>query len=403
MSSRPARWSLSAAEARAESSAAARASEQAAKLSVRDVDRARRLLEAARAAEDAGRLEASVAMAQEAGRLTTDDLEAAEIAYVLGRASARLGSSSEAVEILTGAADSVRAVDPERAALMLADAVDVAIHLDQPRAESLARAAWELPWPKDGLTEQLVTLRYADVHGWRGDAKRAATLWRRSARVVDRRIPRASDSPGRHSSAPAMTQRRSRCCSERSTLRDSGALSNVLTQSLEFIAQAEARRGRLQAALDAVSEELDLVSALRQQREELYACGVIAWIEAALGHEADCRAHHARAVDVGRRVGRPVRTGAAVASSSSASAMPARQRSSSSASPPSPVRSWWVTRSHPALWCLRSLRLWCVRAGLRKPSCSSRASRPLLSPVAGPSRSGWPDGCEVSSMVLPSS
>ena len=109
------------------SSAAARAFEQAAKLSVRDADRARRLLEAARAAEDAGRLEASAALADEAGRLTTNDLEAAEIAYVLGRATARLGEGGDAVEILTGAADRARAIDPERAALMLADAVDVAI------------------------------------------------------------------------------------------------------------------------------------------------------------------------------------------------------------------------------------------------------------------------------------
>ncbi|HZO67034.1 MAG TPA: AAA family ATPase [Kribbellaceae bacterium] len=294
------------------SSAAARAFEQAAKLSVRDADRARRLLEAARAAEDAGRLEASAALADEAGRLTTNDLEAAEIAYVLGRATARLGEGGDAVEILTGAADRARAIDPERAALMLADAVDVAIDVDPPRAESLARSAWELPWPKGGLTEQLVTLRFADVHGWRGDAKLAAELWRRSARVADPEDParlrlagEALFSAGDDAEAVDVLQRAVELARRRSAL-------NVLTQSLEFIALAEARRGHLQSALDAVSEELDLLAALRQPREELYACGVIAWIEAALGREVDCRAHVAQAANLGRRLGRSVRTGAAL-------------------------------------------------------------------------------------------
>jgi hypothetical protein len=89
----------------------------------------RRLLEAARAAEEAGRLEVSVALAEEAGRLTTNDLEAAEIVCVLGRATARLGEGGDAVEILTGAAERARAIDPERAALMLALEANPAVAL----------------------------------------------------------------------------------------------------------------------------------------------------------------------------------------------------------------------------------------------------------------------------------
>jgi DNA-binding CsgD family transcriptional regulator/tetratricopeptide (TPR) repeat protein len=293
-------------------SAAARAFEQAARLSVRDADRARRLLEAARAAEEAGRLDVSVALAEEAGRLTRDDLEAAEIAYVLGRATARIGEGGDVVGILTGAAERVRAIDPERAALMLADAADAAIDLDPPRAESLARSAWELPWPKGGLTEQLVTLRYGDVLGRRGDAKRATQLWQRAGRVVDPEDPErlrlageALFSAGDDAGAVEVLQQAVDLARRRSAL-------NVLTQSLEFIALAEARRGELQPALAVASEELDLLSALRQPREELYACSVIAWIEAALGREADCRAHVARAVELGRRLGRPLRSGAAL-------------------------------------------------------------------------------------------
>ncbi len=283
-------------------SAAARAFEQAARLSVRDDDRARRLLEAARAAEEAGRVEASVALAEEAGRLTTDELEAAEIAYALGRATVRLGEGGDAVKILTGAAERARVLDPERAALMLAEAVDAAFDVDPTRVESLARSAWELPWPKGGRTEQLVTLRYADVHGSRGDVRRATELWRRASQVVDPDDPErlrlageALFSAGDDAEAVEVLQRAVDLARRRSAL-------SVLTQSLEFIALAEARQGHLQPALDAASEGLDLLTALRQPREELHACGVIAWIEAALGREVDCRTHVARALDVGRRL-----------------------------------------------------------------------------------------------------
>jgi hypothetical protein len=87
---------------------------------------------------------------------------------------------------------------------------------------------------------------------------------------------------------------------------------NVLTQSLEFLALSEARRGRLQAGLDAITEGLELLSALRQLREERYARGVAAWIAASLGLEAPCREHVRRSIEIGQLLGQPTRTGVAL-------------------------------------------------------------------------------------------
>ena len=94
-------------------------------------------------------------------------------------------------------------------------------------------------------------------------------LWRRAGRVVDpedpERIRLAGEallSAGDDTEAVEVLQRAVDLARRRSAL-------NVLTQSLEFMALAEARRGHLQSALDAASEELDLLSALRQPREEL--------------------------------------------------------------------------------------------------------------------------------------
>ena len=56
-------------------------------------------------------------------------------------------------------------------------------------------------------------------------------------------------------------------------------------------------------ALDAATEELDLVASLGQLREERSAAATVAWIEALLGREADCRAHVARAAELGDRMG----------------------------------------------------------------------------------------------------
>jgi hypothetical protein len=68
----------------------------------------------------------------------------------------------------------------------------------------------------------------------------------------------------------------------------------ALTQSLEFMALADARRVTPRRPRHR-HRGLDLVTALGQPREERIASGTAAWIEGLLGREDACRAHAARA------------------------------------------------------------------------------------------------------------
>ena len=284
-------------------SATARTLEQAARLSVESGARARRWIGAALAAEAAGRLRFAESLAGDALREDLEPLQRAEIDHLLGRIWSLDGAADKAVDVLRTGASAVVTVDSDRAARMLADAVDTAID-DLDRAEPIAREAVSL-LRSDRASEQLVMLRFGDVLGWRGDAEAASAAWRRSADLADpddawslRLAAEALFSAGLDDEAVTVGQ------SGVELARARGQL-NALTQSLEFKALADARRGRLLDALDAATEELDLVAALGQLREERMAAASVAWVEGLLGRENDCRAHAARSAELSARVGAP--------------------------------------------------------------------------------------------------
>ncbi len=306
-SDEPAAGALEAIAGRSRStSSRARALERAARLSPPGSARLRRLVAAALAAEEAGSLALAEALATEAREAATDTARVAEIDHLLGRVWTRLGQTERAVEVLTSGAVLVASHDPDRAALMLADAVEAAID-DLDRAEVIAAEAVRLLRP-GSPAEQLVRLRRGDIHGWRGEAELASASWRRSADLADpddpwslRLAAEALFSAGLDVQAAGIARSAVELARERNAL-------NALTQSLEFLAQAEARRGDLRNGLDFAIEELDLVVALGQTREERFACVLAAWLEAGLGLEEPCRAHAARAAELEAGMGwnRPV-------------------------------------------------------------------------------------------------
>jgi DNA-binding CsgD family transcriptional regulator len=291
--------------------AAQAAFQEAARLSTASVDRSRRLFAAAEAAESSGQLAAAQALAESAGAIALDEMLAAEVAHLVGRVRARLGDPT-AIDALIDAAARAEVLDPERAALMLADAVEVAVDFDLEQAESLARSAWQLTWPRGGGTEQLITLRYADTLGWRGDVRPATELWRRAGSLATADDPERLRLAAEALFSAGDDAEASTVATQAVAVARSGSSLNVLTRSLEFLALSEARRGRLQAGLDAITEGLDLLSALRQVREEMYACGVAAWIYGSLGLEAPCREHARRGAEIGGLIGQPFQTGAAL-------------------------------------------------------------------------------------------
>jgi DNA-binding CsgD family transcriptional regulator len=102
---------------------AARALERAAQLSGDRPARARRLVEAARAAYDAGQLDRATELATAGGGLTDRPAEAADAGLVLAQVAYERGSPAEASALALDAAAPILAIDPARAVAMLTEAV----------------------------------------------------------------------------------------------------------------------------------------------------------------------------------------------------------------------------------------------------------------------------------------
>ena len=273
--------------------AAARAFEQAAQLTSGGEARGTRLLAAARAAYTGGQLETASRLARDAARLLDGDpVLHAEAEHLRGRVQAAQGEFRPAARRLEEGAERIEAIDPERAALMLADAVVPWIEVGEyARADRAAARAWELPWPRGGHTELALSLIFADVLAAQGRFSEAIELWLSGAEVpADEdaealsRIAEALFSAGEHERARAAAEQ----AVERA--RECSALG-LLAVSLGVQLFAELRTGRLRAAARAADESVDLVRALGQQGELIDALHRLAWVEAMLGREEDCRRH----------------------------------------------------------------------------------------------------------------
>jgi DNA-binding CsgD family transcriptional regulator len=280
--------------------AAARAFEQAAQLTSGAEARGRRLLAAARAAYTGGQLETASRIAREAARLLDGDLvRHAEAEHLQGRVQAARGEFRPAARRLEEGAERIEATDPERAALMLADAVVPWIEVGEyARADRAAARAWELPWPRGGHTELALSLIFADALAAQGRFSEAIELWSSAAEVpADEdsealsRIAEALFSAGEHERARAAAEQAVESARECSAL-------GLLAVSLGVQVFAELRTGRLRDAARAADEAVDLVRALGQQGELIDALHRLAWVEAMLGREDDCRRHVAETTDL---------------------------------------------------------------------------------------------------------
>ena len=75
-----------------------------------------------------------------------------------------------------------------------------------------------------------------------------------------------------------------------SLARERAALG-TLTDALVLLALTELRAGNLRAAYAAATECASLARAIGQRSDQARSLGILAWIEAILGREDDCRAH----------------------------------------------------------------------------------------------------------------
>jgi DNA-binding CsgD family transcriptional regulator len=292
--------------------AAARAYEQAARLTPEDEPRARRLLAAAREWQGAGRGDTARELLEEAESLTEDQGVLADSEHLLGYVLALQGEARRAAELLERAAARISDTDPVRAALILADAAEPWLSADCiDRAEASARRAWELASGRGGGAELWAALRYADVLGWRGAVERATELWLHAADIPVGDNVRNRCAAGEALFSAGEDERARAALEEAIELARATNSLGILPWALQLLAMVETRRGRLRAAIAAATEARELAMALDQRGEALMALGILLWAEALLGREGACHAHLRDSSEFGQRFG--LKTGGAKA------------------------------------------------------------------------------------------
>ena len=284
--------------------AALRALVRAAALTPDGERRAHRHLAAARAATEAGAWDEAAALLDRSEPSALTGESAREHLYLSAVVASKRDGDPAAAELLERAAAELARDDPERAALAEVQAAELRMEwADYERALAAAERASALPFERGGKTEVAVLLSLGDTAGWVGLFEEADAYWRRAAELVDADDPdqmriagEALFSAGDDDGALRLLRR------AESLARESAALG-TLTIVLELRALSQTRAGDLQAAHAAATECVELMRAIGQRSEQAKALGILAWIEAMLGRELECRAHvkeaHAALRDLG--------------------------------------------------------------------------------------------------------
>ena len=299
----------SAATGRGANGVAACALERSAELSPSQAEQARRLVEAAGAAQLAGRLDHSERLLERGLARAEDPVLRARAQHLRGRVLLWHGDPVGARELLVAEGERVRDLAPERAALMLAEAVlpfsmtgDVRGALATARAAKLMGAGASPPigmivalfhasalllcGERREALQPLRRLRAAfgegEAVGGLGDLASTAAhyfVWAEefdvAAQIFDRVV-----AAGREASAPAL-----------------------LPWALAGRALLGFRTSRWAAASADATEAISLAEALGQLAVAGFALDCAARIEAACGREIDCREHVTRSQALMERTG----------------------------------------------------------------------------------------------------
>ncbi len=292
---------------------AASAFERAARLTPDDGDnRGRRLLSAADAAWLAGQAQPALRLLDEALECCADRRLRGDALYLRGRAAAQTGPVMQAHDILVQAASQVEAVDPAKAAMMLAEAADACVYAGQPR-QMLAAAtrAWELAGSCASEWETAfagLALGTALIYNGQGVA--GARLLRDTIALID-----SSDVLGddpRLLSCAALAPL---------WLREAHIGQPLVNRAIEAT-RARGAVGVLPfavqiAALDAAADDRwalsvalhdEAIRLARDTGQTVRLCGALAGlsrIDARQGREADCREHATAALALSEQAGLP--------------------------------------------------------------------------------------------------
>ena len=287
--------------ARGASSAASAAYEAAAQLSRTPQERARRLQLAARQAWLAGQVGRARALIDDAAVACDDDSVRAELLYLGGEIEQFTGRPATAHRMLVDAAALAAPLDPTRAALMLGEATDACLHLDDQAYLETTTAFEKLALPPGGVGEfrRLIAMSQATSHyGTEASADHGRSATRLLAEPgVEHHSPRDLIWAGR---ANWILGDYDACrrFGEAAVASARDSAPGVLPEALRLVAQSSHASGRWNAASTASGEAIELARALGHAMVHCALAALLAAIAAARGQTAACRGHADEAIRV---------------------------------------------------------------------------------------------------------
>ena len=288
---------------------AASAFERAARLSIDNLERARRLREAANAYRLAGQVERALEVIDEALGLSEDPLFRADLQHVRGRAEMWRGARAGAHDVLVDEAERIVAVDPRKAAVMLVDAVMIALTRgDIHVALATAKRARGTGERAGGAVDVLTQVALETVRVIRGEPEGAVPLAALAEAVLDETD---ADLPAHQLilfAGQALTwveeyETARRLLENLIDRARSASAPAELPFALACLADLDFRTGRWPAAYAGATESMRLAGDTRQTGVLAYSLLAAARIEAAQGRDHECRGHVARALEAALAAG----------------------------------------------------------------------------------------------------
>jgi len=291
---------------RGASAASSAAYEASARLSTGEPERVRRLSLAGRQAWLAGQIARARGLVDEATSACDDDGLRAELLYLGGEIEQFTGQPAVAHRMLLEAAGLAAVRDPTRAALMLGEAADACLHLDDQAYDATITALDALVLPAGGLGEfrrQMATSQSESHYGLDSHATHARSAIQMVEReAIELRSPVDLIWAGR---AHWILGEYGACVrfGEAAVAGARESAPGLLPEALRLVATSSRAMGRWNAASTAASEGVELARALGQGMTHCALAALLAAIAAARGQAAACHGHAEEAIRLADELG----------------------------------------------------------------------------------------------------
>jgi DNA-binding CsgD family transcriptional regulator len=289
---------------------ASRAFERAARLAPATARQAMLLYAAADAAWLGGLADHAVTLLDGAGRITEAPALSVRIEHLRGYIAARRGSTAEAQRILLAAADQAAAIEPGRAALILAEALSAAFYAGDAAAMRLAagRAAAIAPAAADARTAYFVLAAQGMALVMAGEGERGAAAIRAATETLNHSDELRDDLSLLAWAAMASlwlreTSAGRALASEALALARRTSAVGALPFSLSLVATDDAATDRWAEAQAGFHEAIGLARETGQHTLLGYLLARLAHLEARQGRPEESRLHAAEALTLSRRMG----------------------------------------------------------------------------------------------------